>query len=58
MTGRDRLTERVDLLVADFLVDVRREQTGRQARVLRLLGDQRGRGMDRQAIGSLVVAPS
>src|SRR6185437_7724058 len=48
--GQHRLGEGVDLLVADLLVDGGGEQARRQARVLRLLGDEAGRGLDRELI--------
>ena len=47
---RDRLRERVDLLVANFLVDVRGEQARREPRVLRLFDDERRGRLDRELV--------
>ena len=46
----DRLREGVDLLAADLLVDVGRQQPGRELRVLRLFDDERRRGLDRELV--------
>ena len=46
----DRLGERVNVLVHHLLVDVAVEQPGRELRVFGLLGDQRGRRLDREPV--------
>ena len=50
VTERDRLRERGDPVAAHLLVDVGREQPGRQPRVLGLLADQLGGGLDGEPV--------
>ena len=50
VADRDRLAERVDALPPHLLVDVGGEQPGGEPRVLRLLRDELGRGLDRQPV--------
>ena len=50
MTRRDGLGECVDFLVTNFLVDVGREQTSCELRILRLLNDECGGGLDGESI--------
>jgi hypothetical protein len=47
---RDRLAERVDVLVLDFFLDVGRQQPRRELGVVGLFDDQRRRGADRQLV--------
>src|ERR1700733_8094096 len=44
------LRECVDTLVLDLLVDVRGQETGAEPRVLRFVGDEARRGLDRELI--------
>src|SRR3954463_15170929 len=53
MTKADRLRERVHILVLHLFVDEGGQQAGGQARVLGLLRDQAGRGLDRELVESL-----
>ena len=50
MPLRDRLRERMHALPRDFLVDIARQQARGEARVLRLVGGERGGGADRQLV--------
>ena len=50
LAGSDRLGEGLDLLSANLLVDVRREQARRELRVVRLFDDVRRGRLDRESV--------
>ena len=50
MPERDRLAERVDVLVLDLFVDVGRQQARRELRVVGLFDDERRRGADGELV--------